>query len=152
MCTVGLRRVTGRRACGEGGGSVGVGVTRVWRVAGGVASPHDLTLTAAPLAVTGAGERALAVYIAETRSAGSSLRKFILLPDGDPLLPPPPLPIPTLPSQPPGVSRALLHRLEEKFTWRRNESMECEVSPSANASFASSACRSRDVPACIMLL
>lgn len=45
-------------------------------------SPHDLALTAAPLEITGPGERALAVYISETRRTGSSLRKFILLPDG----------------------------------------------------------------------
>ena len=41
-------QVEGRRAGGE--------VARVWAVAG-VRSPHDLTLTAAPLEVTGAGER-----------------------------------------------------------------------------------------------
>ena len=56
-------------------------VARKWEVKG-VGAPHDLALTAAPLEVTGPGERALAVYISETREAGSSLRKFILLPSG----------------------------------------------------------------------
>lgn len=54
---------------------------RKWEVPG-VASPHDLALTAAPLEITGPGERALAVYISETAPAGSTLRKFILLPEG----------------------------------------------------------------------
>jgi hypothetical protein len=56
-------------------------VARKWEVRG-VGAPHDLTLTAAPLEITGPGERAIAVYISETRESGSSLRKFILLPDG----------------------------------------------------------------------
>lgn len=59
-------------------------IERKWEVKG-VGAPHDLALTAAPLEITGAGERALAVYISETRESGSSLRKFVLLPDGAPL-------------------------------------------------------------------
>ena len=55
----------------------------VWCVSG---SDHVVEmmclLVKAPLAVTGAGERALAAYVAETRETGSSLRKFILLPQG----------------------------------------------------------------------
>lgn len=62
-------------------GCTGGQVLQSWQVSG-VDAPHDLTLTAAPLEVTGAGERAVAVYIAETRAEGSSLRKFIILPPG----------------------------------------------------------------------
>lgn len=56
-------------------------VVQSWPLSG-VHAPHDLTLTAAPLEVTGAGERAVAVYIAETRAKASSLRKFTILPPG----------------------------------------------------------------------
>ena len=45
----------------------------------GVDSPHDLTISSAPLRITGSGERMLAVYIAETRVVGSQLHKLILL-------------------------------------------------------------------------
>ena len=54
----------------------------VWR-AEGVQTPHDFALTAAPTPSKGNGDRAVAVLIAETRLRGSSLRKFILLPEGD---------------------------------------------------------------------
>ena len=53
----------------------------VWR-AEGVQTPHDIALTAAPTPSKGNGDRAVAVLIAETRMRGSSLRKFILLPEG----------------------------------------------------------------------
>ena len=45
----------------------------------GVDVPHDLTISSAPLRITGSGERMLAVYVAETRTAGSQLHKLILL-------------------------------------------------------------------------
>jgi hypothetical protein len=45
----------------------------------GVDVPHDLTISSAPLRITGSGERMLAVYVAETRAAGSRLHKLILL-------------------------------------------------------------------------
>ena len=48
----------------------------------GVGAPHDLTISAAPLRITGSGERVLAIYVAETRPAGSQLHKFILLNHG----------------------------------------------------------------------
>ena len=54
----------------------------VWR-AEGVQAPHDFALTAAPTPSKGNGDRAVAVLVAETRMRGSSLRKFILLPEGD---------------------------------------------------------------------
>ena len=53
----------------------------VW-LAEGVQTPHDIALTAAPTPSKGNGDRAVAVLIAETRMRGSSLRKFILLPEG----------------------------------------------------------------------
>ena len=45
----------------------------------GVDAPHDLTISSAPLRITGSGERMLAVYVAETLSAGSQLHKHIIL-------------------------------------------------------------------------
>ena len=42
-------------------------------------APHDLTISSAPLRITGSGERMLAVYVAETRDTGSRLHKLILL-------------------------------------------------------------------------
>ena len=54
----------------------------MWRVEGGVGAPHDFALAAAPMPAHGTGDRALAVYIAETQAAGSELRKFIFLPEG----------------------------------------------------------------------
>ena len=53
----------------------------IWR-ADGVQTPHDIALTAAPTPHKGNGDRAVAVLIAETRMRGSSLRKYILLPEG----------------------------------------------------------------------
>ena len=53
-------------------------VVNEWQLEG-VVAPHDLTISAAPVRITGAGERVLAFYVAETRSASSLLRKFILL-------------------------------------------------------------------------
>jgi len=44
-----------------------------------VDSPHDFTLVPAPLQLTGAGERVLAVVIGETAALGSKLKKFILV-------------------------------------------------------------------------
>lgn len=52
----------------------------------GVVAPHDLTISSAPLRITGSGERMLAVYIAETREQGSRLHKLILLHRGARLL------------------------------------------------------------------
>jgi hypothetical protein len=56
-------------------------ITASWALPG-VHAPHDLTLAAAPLALTAAGERRLAVLVAETRQAGSGIRKLVLLPEG----------------------------------------------------------------------
>ena len=53
-------------------------VINEWSLAG-VDAPHDLTISSAPLRITGSGERMLAVYIAETRVIGSRLHKLILL-------------------------------------------------------------------------
>ena len=49
----------------------------------GVDSPHDFTLVPAPLELTGAGERVIAVVVAETAPRGSKLRKFVLLSSQD---------------------------------------------------------------------
>ena len=54
----------------------------MWRVEGGVGAPHDFALAAAPMPAHGTGDRALAVFIAETKATGSQLRKFIFLPEG----------------------------------------------------------------------
>lgn len=45
----------------------------------GVNSPHDFAVMAAPVELTGAGERAVAVVVAETAPRGSRLRKFVLI-------------------------------------------------------------------------
>ena len=45
-------------------------------------APHDLSISSAPLRITGSGERMLAVYVSETRAVGSQLHKFILLHQG----------------------------------------------------------------------
>ena len=50
----------------------------------GVVAPHDFTISAAPVRITGAGERVLAFHVAETRPAGSLLHKFILVHEGGP--------------------------------------------------------------------
>lgn len=63
-------------------GGAGGGAESVWRVEGGVGAPHDFTLAAAPMPAHGTGDRALAVYIAETKATDSQLRKFIFLPEG----------------------------------------------------------------------
>ena len=47
----------------------------------GVQAPHDLAVLAAPVRLAGK-ERPVAVLVAETRSSGSRLHKFILLPQG----------------------------------------------------------------------
>jgi peptidylamidoglycolate lyase len=52
-------------------------ITGVWD-APGARAPHDLELVPAPLAASGAGERLLAVLVAETAEAGSTLRKYVL--------------------------------------------------------------------------
>ena len=44
----------------------------------GVNSPHDFTILPAPLELTGAGERKIAVIVAETAPKGSKLRKFVI--------------------------------------------------------------------------
>eukprot|EP00887_Chlorella_sp_A99_P001399 scaffold8.g1399.t1 len=49
----------------------------------GVEAPHDLALVPAPLSFTGAGERLLAVLVAETRDKGRSLlHKLVFAPRG----------------------------------------------------------------------
>ncbi|KAI7845909.1 hypothetical protein COHA_000641, partial [Chlorella ohadii] len=46
----------------------------------GLQYPHDLTLVPAPLEVTGAGERLLAVLVGETKDSGQNMHKFVLTP------------------------------------------------------------------------
>ena len=48
----------------------------------GVGAPHDIALAASPMPVKGTGERTLAVFVAETKPAGSMLRKFLFVPQG----------------------------------------------------------------------
>lgn len=64
----------------------GGGAEAVWQVGAGLGGPHDFALGAAPMPAHGTGDRALAVYFAETRPQFSLLRKFIFVPEGQ-LLP-----------------------------------------------------------------
>ena len=48
----------------------------------GLGAPHDIALAASPMPVQGTGERTLAVFVAETKPAGSMLRKFLFVPQG----------------------------------------------------------------------
>ena len=48
----------------------------------GVGAPHDIAVAASPMPVKGTGERTLAVFVAETKPAGSMLRKFLFVPQG----------------------------------------------------------------------
>jgi hypothetical protein len=57
-------------------------VASVWE-APGARAPHDLELASAPLAVSGAGERLLAVLIAEAAEEGPTLRRYVLRGGGD---------------------------------------------------------------------
>eukprot|EP00803_Ostreobium_quekettii_P002596 evm.model.scf_760EXC.6 EVM.evm.TU.scf_760EXC.6 scf_760EXC:55513-65279(+) len=54
-------------------------VVHKWEVHG-VEYPHDFAIGAAPMELTGAGERLPALYVAETKPKGSSLKKFVLMP------------------------------------------------------------------------
>ncbi|KAA6418001.1 MAG: peptidylglycine alpha-amidating monooxygenase [Trebouxia sp. A1-2] len=60
---------------------VGGGPEETWRLEG-VGAPHDIALAASPMPVQGTGERTLAVFVAETKPAGSMLRKFLFVPQG----------------------------------------------------------------------
>ncbi len=57
-------------------------VQSVWD-APGVDAPHDFALVAAPLAVSGTGERMLGLAIAETRPSGSAVRRLTFVPSGE---------------------------------------------------------------------
>lgn len=59
----------------------GGGPEETWRLEG-VGAPHDIALAASPMPVQGTGERTLAVFVAETKPAGSMLRKFLFIPQG----------------------------------------------------------------------
>ncbi len=59
----------------------GGGPEETWRLEG-VGAPHDIALAASPMPVQGTGERTLAVFVAETKPAGSMLRKFLFVPQG----------------------------------------------------------------------
>ena len=60
----------------------GGGAEAVWKVEAGLGGPHDFALGAAPMPAHGTGDRALAVYFAETQPQFSLLRKFIFVPQG----------------------------------------------------------------------
>ena len=50
-----------------------------WRL-DGVAGPHDLAVAPAPLAATGAGDRTLALFVAEAaKNADNHVHKLIVL-------------------------------------------------------------------------
>ena len=59
----------------------GGGPEETWRLEG-VGAPHDIALAASPMPVKGTGERTLALFVAETKPAGSMLRKFLFVPQG----------------------------------------------------------------------
>ena len=59
----------------------GGGPEETWRLEG-VGAPHDIALAASPMPVKGTGERTLALFVAETKPAGSMLRKFLFIPQG----------------------------------------------------------------------
>ncbi|DBA66998.1 TPA: hypothetical protein ACH3X2_002106 [Trebouxia sp. C0005] len=61
--------------------ATGGGPEETWRLEG-VGAPHDIALAASPMPVQGTGERTLAVFVAETKPAGSMLRKFLFVPQG----------------------------------------------------------------------
>ena len=55
------------------------GVMDSWRL-DGVAGPHDLAVAPAPLAATGAGDRTLALFVAEAaKNADNHVHKLIVL-------------------------------------------------------------------------
>lgn len=57
---------------------------KTWEL-GDVHSPHDIALSAAPVAATLGGSRSLAVYVAETaKGHASHLHKFIIHAPGAP--------------------------------------------------------------------
>lgn len=58
----------------------GNGVDQKWELEG-VEAPHDLSIIAAPIRLSGS-DRPLAVLVGETRQSGSRLHKYILLPNG----------------------------------------------------------------------
>ncbi|KAL0044814.1 hypothetical protein WJX82_010409 [Trebouxia sp. C0006] len=61
--------------------ATGGGPEETWRLEG-VGAPHDIALAASPMPVKGTGERTLALFVAETKPAGSMLRKFLFVPQG----------------------------------------------------------------------
>ena len=67
----------GKVTCIAGGGA-----QQTWRLEG-AGAPHDFAVAAAPMPVRGAGDRALALYVAETKPAFSSLRKYLFVPHGE---------------------------------------------------------------------
>lgn len=61
--------------------ATGGGPEETWQLEG-LGAPHDIALAASPMPVQGTGERTLAVFVAETKPAGSMLRKFLFVPQG----------------------------------------------------------------------
>jgi len=56
-------------------------IENAWKLEG-LDAPHDMEIVPAPLAVTAAGERLLSVLVAETAPSGSTVKKFVISPDG----------------------------------------------------------------------
>lgn len=48
----------------------------------GLNSPHDMALLAAPMELSGPGDRMVSLLVAETAPSGSTIRKFIIVPKG----------------------------------------------------------------------
>lgn len=63
-------------ACSAGGGA-----EETWRLEG-IGAPHDIAVTASPMPVRGTGDRAIALFVAETKPSDSWLRKFLFVPPG----------------------------------------------------------------------
>ena len=61
--------------------AAGGGAEETWRLEG-VGAPHDIAVTASPMPVRGTGDRALALFVAETKPSDSWLRKYLFVPPG----------------------------------------------------------------------
>ena len=60
----------------------GGGAQETWRIEG-AGAPHDIAVAAAPMPVRGTGDRALALFVAETKPRDSWLRKYLFVPLGE---------------------------------------------------------------------
>lgn len=89
----------------------GGGAQQTWRLEG-AGGPHDIAVAAAPMPVRGTGDRALALFVAETKPSYSSLRKYLFVPTGKLSLPVP---------QPEDCSLSSLHASRHNFiSWASN--------------------------------